>query len=111
MLHRRCISALLLAVYLPACTAYHTTDRSPAELTAGPTPVTRMCVTTRQATPIEVSAPRVTSDSPFGTNAWRGMTGRPGSIPPAINKSIKVRGAEWKPAASKSWPTAARWVA
>jgi hypothetical protein len=71
------ISVVLLAAYLPACTAYHQTDESVVQLTAPPKPVERVRVTTVDGTRVQIWGPRVQGDSLLGMNAAPGKeTGR-----------------------------------
>jgi hypothetical protein len=72
MSFRRTISMLLLAAYLPACTAYHLTDMSVAQLTAPPKPVERVRVTKEDGTRVQVWEPRVARDSVIGMKAAPG---------------------------------------
>ena len=74
---RRIVSLLLLAAYLPACTAYHQTDASVAQLTASPKPVDRIRVTKLDGTRVQIWGPRVALDSVIGMNQAPGKeTGR-----------------------------------
>lgn len=68
----RVVSMLLLAAYLPACTAYHQTSVPLAELTAAPKPVERVRVTRPDGSRLQVWAPHVTADSLVGWNAAPG---------------------------------------
>jgi hypothetical protein len=59
----RMFAALLLAVYLPACTAYHQTETPLTQLTAPPKPVERVRVTAVDGRQLEVWGPRTERDS------------------------------------------------
>lgn len=72
MRFHRIASALLLATYLPACTAYHQTDESVVQLTAPPKPVERIRVTRVDGSRVQLWGPRVHGDSLFGMNAAPG---------------------------------------
>lgn len=91
MLHRRLIATLLLAAYLPACTAYHQTKQPLTQLTASPKPASRLCITKRNGVRIEVLEPRVTSDSLLGTTTTPGQLAGRIAIAVAEIQSIEVR--------------------
>lgn len=77
MSFRRVVSLLLLAAYLPACTAYHQTNETVAQLTAPPKPVDRVRITRVDGTRIQVWGPRVALDSVIGMDKAPGKeTGR-----------------------------------
>ena len=63
---RRIVSTLLLAAYLPACTAYQATQQPLSELTAPPKPVGLVLVKTANGDAIEVRDPRVAGDTLVG---------------------------------------------
>ena len=72
MSFRRIVSLVLLAAYLPACTAYHGTDQPLVTLTAPPKPVSRVRVTTLDGSRIQVWSPQVRGDSLHGFTKTRG---------------------------------------
>jgi len=91
MLFRRTVSMLLLAAYLPACTAYRLTDEPLAQLTASPKPVGRVCVTKLNGIQVEVWEPRVAGDTLFGSNAAPGKATAGVAIALADIQSTEVR--------------------
>jgi len=66
MSFRRVVSLLLLAAYLPACTAYHQTNETVAQLTAPPKPVERVRLTRLDGTRVQIWGPRMALDSVIG---------------------------------------------
>ena len=67
MRFRRIVSLLLLAAYLPACAHYQPTAQPLSELTAPPDPVRQVRVTLANGTRIQVTSPRVDSDTLRGS--------------------------------------------
>jgi hypothetical protein len=95
---RRAVAALLLAVYLPACTSYRTTTQPVAELTAAPKPPEHIRVTTTAGATVEVNAPRVVNDTLYGSTWTAGPKGqlRAGvmTIPIADIRTVEVRASD-----------------
>jgi hypothetical protein len=95
MSYRRAVSILLLAVYLPACTSYHTTTLPVAELTAAPEAPERIRVTTADGATVEVDAPRVANDTLYGSTWTTGAGGKQSAgvmtIPIANIRTVEVR--------------------
>ncbi|HEX5004586.1 MAG TPA: hypothetical protein VFV65_04680 [Gemmatimonadales bacterium] len=88
---RAVVSVILLAAYLPACTAYHATSTPLAELTTPPNPVGRVCVTKFSGAQVEVLQPRVAHDTLFGMNGARGMATSGVAIALSDIKSTEIR--------------------
>ena len=91
MSFRRVVSALMLAVYLPACTSFQATSQPLAELTASPKPVGRVCITKRNGVRVEVWEPRVAADSLVGASAASGAEARRIAIALADIQATEVR--------------------
>lgn len=91
MRFRAVVSMILLAAYLPGCTAYHTTSTPLDQLTAAPKPVGRVCVTKVSGGQVEVLEPRVAHDTLFGMNGARGMSTSGVAIALSDIKSTQVR--------------------
>lgn len=88
---RRVVSALMLAAYLPACTAYHRSDDAMAQVIAVPGSVSSIRVTTQEGKRTEVWSPMVANDSLSGANGAPGQaTGRI-ALPLLAIKSTAVR--------------------
>jgi hypothetical protein len=66
MLGRRAISAVLLVLYLPACTFWQTTNTPLPEITGPPEPAASVRVTTVAGEEIELQDPRVHADTLIG---------------------------------------------
>jgi len=95
MRFRRVVSAVLLAAYLPACAHYQPTAQPLAELTAPPNPVRQVRVTLTGGARIQVTSPRVESDTLRGTEGLSRTSGPPVAIPlSAITKVEMVRPAK-----------------
>lgn len=88
---RRVVSLLLLAAYLPGCTAYHGTDQSLATLTAPPKPVSGVRVTTVEGARIQVRSPQVRSDSLHGFTKTHGADTTWVALPLAGIRSTEVQ--------------------
>jgi hypothetical protein len=91
MRFRPMISVILLAAYLPACTAYHQTDESVVQLTAPPKPADRVRVTTVDGTRVQIWSPRVQGDSLFGKNAAPGKETGGVTVALADVRSVEVQ--------------------
>ena len=91
MITKRCVAALLLAAYLPACTAYHQTDASVVQVLAAPSPPGRICVTRSNGAQVEVWEPRVSGDTLHGVNAALGTVSWQIAIPLDDIQSTQVR--------------------
>lgn len=92
MRFRRVVSLLLLAAYLPACAHYQPTAQPLAELTAPPDPVRQVRVTLTNGTRVQVTSPRVESDTLRGTEGYSRTSGPPVAIPlTAITKVEMVQ--------------------
>jgi len=95
MSFRRVVSLLLLAAYLPACTSFQVTSQPLAQLTAQPTPVEKVRVTTADGAQIDVNSPRVTNDTLYGS-MWTAASGGKQSagvvtIPVTDIRTVEVR--------------------
>lgn len=88
---RRVVSMLLLAAYLPACTSYHGTDQSLLVLTAPPTPVERVRVTTVEGVPLQVWSPHVAGDSLHGFTKTHGRGTTWVAVPLSEIRSVEVQ--------------------
>jgi hypothetical protein len=92
---RRVVSIVLLAAYLPACTHYQPTAQPLAELAAPPDPVRQVRVTLTSGARIQVTSPRVESDTLRGTEGYSRTSGPPVAIPlSAITKVEMVQPAK-----------------
>jgi hypothetical protein len=88
---RRAVSTLLLAVYLPACTAYHRSDEAITLVAAVPGAVSPIRVTTLDGQRTEVWSPTIATDTLFGSNGAPGeATGRV-AVPLSVIRSTAVR--------------------
>ena len=87
---RRVVSLLLVAAYLPACAHYQPTARPLAELTAPPDPVQQVRVTLTNGTRIQVTSPRVESDTLRGTEGYSRTSGPPVAIPLAAITKVEM---------------------
>lgn len=95
MSFRRALATLLLAAYLPACAHYQPTAQPLGELTAPPDPVKQVRVTLTSGTRIQVTSPRVESDTLRGTEGLARTSGPPVAIPlSAITKVEMVQPAK-----------------
>ena len=90
MRSRRIVSALLLAVYLTACAHYQPTAQPLSELTAPPNPVRQVRVTLANGTRIQVTSPRVDSDTLRGTEGYSRTSGPPVAIPLAAITKVEM---------------------
>lgn len=97
MRRRAVVSVLLLAAYLPACTSFQPTSQSLVELTATPTPVDKVRITTTAGARVEVWDPRVERDTLFGLADWAGQYSAKVSIPLSMVRSAEVRKTAWAP--------------
>lgn len=89
---RRCLTALLLAAYLPGCTAYHQTATPVAELTAPPKSVARLRVTRLDGSRLQIWEPFVARDSIVGTSTPPGKSPRRRAVVALADvQSIAVR--------------------
>lgn len=91
MSFRRVVSLLLLAVYLPACTAYHQTETPLVQLTAPPKPVERVRVTTAEGARLQVWSPRVAGDSLVGFTKSDGRDSSWVAVPLSTIRSTEVQ--------------------
>ena len=93
MSFRRVVSALLLVVYLPACTSFQATTQPLSELTAPPKPAEKVRITTSDGKQRDVDAPRVVNDTLYGS-AWEtGPGGKPAAVAVALPLS-EIRAVE-----------------
>ncbi len=90
MRFRRAVSLLLLAAYLPACAHYQPTTQPLAELTAPPDPVQQVRVTLTSGTRIQVTSPRVESDTLRGTEGLSRTSGPPVAIPLSSITKVEI---------------------
>lgn len=88
---RAAISGLLLATYLPACTAYHGSDDAMAQVAAVPGSVSPIRVTTLEGKRIEIWSPTVENDSLYGANGAPGEATSRVALPLSAIKSTAVR--------------------
>ena len=86
----RIVSLLLLAAYLPACAHYQPTAQPLSELTAPPNPVRQVRVTLANGTRIQVTSPRVDSDTLRGTEGYSRTSGPPVAIPLAAITKVEM---------------------
>ena len=90
MRHRRLVTSLLLAAYLPACAGYQASIQPPAELTAPPKPVKQMRVTLTDGSRVQVTSPRVEGDTLRGTEGYQRTSGPAVAIPLANITAVEV---------------------
>ena len=88
---RRAVSILLLAVYLPACTAYHQTNETVAQLAAPPEPVERVRLTRMDGTRVQIWGPRVALDSVIGMDKAPGKEAGRVAVALADIRSVEVQ--------------------
>ena len=92
----RTLSALLLAVYMPACSSFHATTQPLAELTAPPKPAQHLRVTREGGEQVYLDAPQVITDSLRGFDAR--SLGEEVAIPVADIRQVEVQ----EPSAGKT---------
>jgi hypothetical protein len=90
MLHRRAISFLLLAAFLPACASYQATTQSVVELAAPPKPAERLRVRTVSGERFAVWAPQVVRDTLHGADRRPSADAQQLAIPISSIESVEV---------------------
>ena len=85
------ISVILLAAYLPACMSYKATTQSLAELTAPPTPVESIRVTTTDGRRLTLVSPRVIGDTLRGFRPDADIDPTVVAVPLAQVRSVEIR--------------------
>jgi hypothetical protein len=87
---RRIVTAIVLVAYLPACAHYQPTAQPLSELTAPPDPVQQVRVTLTSGIRIQVTSPRVDSDTLRGTEGYSRTSGPPVAIPLAAITKVEM---------------------
>ena len=91
MSFRRVVSLVLLAAYLPACTAYQATQQPLPELTAPPNPAGLVLVKTANGDEIEMRDPRILGDTLLGSGTSTVTKLPVGKVPMDQVRGVEVK--------------------